>query len=198
MSTHKKQHSVIFMRAWLITIIGQCQVKALNTELTIAWFYKAVMRFMTSPNAPPSSLLIEFITQNDIHDHLEAGYSPGRVRQRLMAQIHFSHTTYCLQFWPSYTPLLSTSCASRRARGKFDRTKWPSSKRCRDDAVVSSADPVHRSLSEVNRSGADVQVVSCHRYLVVFHCFVEQLSVFHTSGLIFSKSSTSISIAMAS
>ena len=37
------------------------------------------------------------------------------------------------------------------------------------------------------RSGADVQVVSCHRYLVVFHPFVEQLTVFHTS-----ESSTSM------
>ena len=33
---------------------------------------------------------------------------------------------------------------------------------------------VHESASEVNRSGRDAQVVSCHRYLV-FHPFVEQL-----------------------
>ena len=34
---------------------------------------------------------------------------------------------------------------------------------------------VHESASEVNRSGGDAQVVSCHRYgyLVVFHPFVE-------------------------
>ena len=88
MSTHKKQHSVIFMRAWLITIIGQCQVKSLNTELTIAWFYKAVVRFMTNPNAPSSSLLIEFITQNDIHDHLEAGYPYISIVNPLRTYIH--------------------------------------------------------------------------------------------------------------
>ena len=35
----------------------------------------------------------------------------------------------------------------------------------------------YESTSEVNRSGGDVQVVSCHRYLVVFHPFVEQLTV---------------------
>ena len=36
---------------------------------------------------------------------------------------------------------------------------------------------VHGSASKVMRSGDDAQVVSCHRYLVVFHPFVEQLTV---------------------
>ena len=48
---------------------------------------------------------------------------------------------------------------------------------------------VHESASEVNRSSDDTQVVSCHRYLVVFHPFVEQLTVFHTSELVLSSSS---------
>ena len=48
---------------------------------------------------------------------------------------------------------------------------------------------VHESASEVNRWGGDAQVVSCHRYLVVFHPFVEQLTVFHTSGLVLASSS---------
>ena len=39
----------------------------------------------------------------------------------------------------------------------------------------SSAYPVHGSTSEVNRSGADAQVVSCHSYLVIIHTFVKQL-----------------------
>ena len=45
---------------------------------------------------------------------------------------------------------------------------------------------VHESASKVNRSGGDAQVVFCHRY-VVFHPFVEQLTVFHTSrsGVVF-------------
>ena len=48
---------------------------------------------------------------------------------------------------------------------------------------------IHESASEVNRSGGDAQVVSYHRYLVVFHPFVEQLiTVFHTSGLASSAS----------
>ena len=34
-SAPKKQHLIIFMRALLTTIIGQCQVKALNTKLAI-------------------------------------------------------------------------------------------------------------------------------------------------------------------
>ena len=49
---------------------------------------------------------------------------------------------------------------------------------------------VHESASKVNRSGGDAQVVSCHRYLVVFHPFVEQLTVFHTFGLVLASSST--------
>ena len=40
------------------------------------------------------------------------------------------------------------------------------------------------SASEVNRSSGDAQVVSHHRYLVVFHPFVEQLTVFYTSELV--------------
>ncbi len=42
-------------------------------------------------------------------------------------------------------------------------------RRCR--AVLCPS--VHGLASEVNRSGYDAQVVSCHRYLVVFHPFVE-------------------------
>ena len=38
---------------------------------------------------------------------------------------------------------------------------------------------IHESASEVNHLGGDAQVVSCHHYLVVFHPFVEQLTVFH-------------------
>ena len=48
---------------------------------------------------------------------------------------------------------------------------------------------VHKSVSGVNRSGGDVQVVSRHHYLVVFHPFVEQSTIFHTSGLILALSS---------
>jgi len=48
---------------------------------------------------------------------------------------------------------------------------------------------VHKSASEVNHSGGDVQVISCHHYLDVFHPFVEQLTVFHTSGLVLASSS---------
>ena len=37
-------------------------------------------------------------------------------------------------------------------------------------------DAVHGPVSEVNCSGADVQVISCNCYLVVFHLFVEHLA----------------------
>ena len=49
--------------------------------------------------------------------------------------------------------------------------------------------PLHGSASEVNSSSADAQVVSCHHYLVIFHPFVEQLTIFHTSGLVLASSS---------
>ena len=55
--------------------------------------------------------------------------------------------------------------------------------------MLSSVSPVHVSRSEVNCSVADAQVVSCYRYLVVFHPFVEQLTAFHTSGLVLPSSS---------
>ena len=48
---------------------------------------------------------------------------------------------------------------------------------------------VHESASEINHSGGDAQVVSRHCYLVVFHLFVEQLTVFHTFGLVLASSS---------
>ena len=103
-STPKKQHLMIFMRVLLTTIIGQCPVKALNTKLAIGCLYKAVMRFTTSLKAP--KWLMIFIAHNDIHGSLEEGYSPGRIRERLRAQIHFSHTSYSLQI-PALTRTLS-------------------------------------------------------------------------------------------
>ena len=57
-----------------------------------------------------------------------------------------------------------------------------------DDAVLSSGYPVHGPASEVNRSGADARIVSCHGYLV-FHPFVEQLTIFYISGLVLASSS---------
>ena len=61
-----------------------------------------------------------------------------------------------------------------------------------------------QSANKVNRSGADVQVISCIVcYLVIFHPFVEQLTVFHTEGYIWIRSGVLLdlhvtSIAMAS
>ena len=43
----------------------------------------------------------------------------------------------------------------------------------------------HSWVSEqVNHSGADVQVVPCHCYPVVFHPIVQQLPVLYISGLV--------------
>ena len=39
---------------------------------------------------------------NDIHEGHIASYSPDSVRQRLRAQIHFSHTNDCPQIWHSH------------------------------------------------------------------------------------------------
>ena len=46
---------------------------------------------------------------------------------------------------------------------------------------------VHKSVSEVNCLGGDTQVVSRYHYLV-FRPFVEQLTVFHTTGLVLALS----------
>ena len=65
----------------------------------------------------------------------------------------------------------------------METSKWRSSKRWWRAVLRLS---VHESASEVHRSGGDPQVISC---LVVFHPFVEQLTVFHTSGLVLALSS---------
>ena len=56
--------------------------------------------------------------------------------------------------------------------------------KCGQDAYLANG-----SASEANQLGADAQVVSCHGYLVGFHPFVEQLTVFYTSGLALALSS---------
>ena len=76
--------------------------------------------------------------------------------------------------------------SSREAHGKFEMAKLEAlARQC--CAVLRLS--VHNSASEVNRSSGDTQVVSRHRYLVIFHPFVEQLTVFHTSGLVLVSSS---------
>ena len=59
-----------------------------------------------------------------------------------------------------------------------ESAKW------RNMVILSSAYPTHQSVSEVNCSDADTQVISCHCHLVIFHLFVEKLTVFCISGLI--------------
>ena len=58
LSEHKKQHLMIFMRALLTTTIGQCQVRAWNTELATVGLNEPVMRLMTSSNVPNRSQLL--------------------------------------------------------------------------------------------------------------------------------------------
>ena len=55
----------------------------------------------------------------------------------------------------------------------------------------------HRSASEVNRSGADAQVIPCHSYPVIFHPIIDQLTVFYISGLILLSSKSSVAILMS-
>ena len=95
--------------------------------------------------------------------------------------LHVEGRNYVLQKFIKVNTCVS--CASHRAQGKFGQTKWRSSKRSRDDAMLSSTSPIHGSATKVNCSGADVQVVSFH---LAFHPFVEQLTVFWIhSGVIF-------------
>ena len=87
----------------------------------------------------------------------------------------------------SITPILLNqayayvSGASCRAHGKIEMAKLVALARRRHALL-------HESANEVNRSGGDEQVISCHCYLV-FHLYVEQLTVFQTPGLILASSS---------
>ena len=54
-----------------------------------------------------------------------------------------------------------------------ESSKWQSM------VVLSYAYPAHQSVSEVNCSDADTQVISCHCYLVIFRLFVDQLTVIY-------------------
>ena len=76
----------------------------------------------------------------------------------------------------TYWVYACASGASRGAHGKFKMAKLKAQSR-RHRAVLRLS--IHKSASKVNRSGGDAHVVSCHRYLVIFHPFVEQLTVFH-------------------
>ena len=81
-----------------------------------------------------------------------------------------------------------------------ESSKWRSSKRERRRRAVLRLSVHAGSASEVNRSVDDAQVVSRHR-LSCLSSFVEQLTFFHTSGLILASSqsisSTSISMLCA-
>ena len=80
-----------------------------------------------------------------------------------------------------------------------ESSKWRSSKRERRRCAVLRLS-VHGSASEVDRSVDDAQVVSRHR-LSCLSSFVEQLTFFHTSGLVLASSqsisSTSVSMLCA-
>ena len=113
-----------------------------------------------------------------------------QIHKKFSYQIGRTDTNTDIHSWLYQLVYTCASCASRGARRKFEMATLKAlSRRCR--AVLrGSVYPVHGSASEVNCSSADAQVVSCHRYLVVSHPFVEQLTVFHTSGLVLLSSST--------
>ena len=76
----------------------------------------------------------------------------------------------------TYKVYACTSGASPGAHGKFKMAKLEALARQHHAVLCLS---IHDSTSKVNRLGGDVQVISCHHYLVVFHPFVEQLTFFH-------------------
>ena len=81
------------------------------------------------------------------------------------------------------------SCIRDLDKQLFNITRYTHTHQVPHTEHMESSKSVHESASEVNRSCGDTQVVSCHRYLVVFHPFVEQLTVFHTSRLVLASSS---------
>ena len=84
-------------------------------------------------------------------------------------------------FTHSPAPLPHFHCLSCRIPCLTPSTSALESPYC--DAMLSSAYPIHGSANEVNCSGADAQVISCHCYPVVFDPFVEQLTVFRGLAL---------------
>ena len=85
--------------------------------------------------------------------------------QQIVCMIYYSCTVVFILGIRLHTPCIS--CASRQARGKFDRMKWQSAVE-----TTPCTYPVHGSASEVKCSGADTQVVSCHHYFVVYSVHV--------------------------
>ena len=83
-----------------------------------------------------------------------------------MTILAYDYTSKCNHM----TILACASDASHGARGKFEMAKLEVLVRQRHAVLRLS---VHESASKVNRSGGDAQVIYCHRYLVVFHPFVE-------------------------
>ena len=115
---------------------------------------------------------IERIPPNQTWEGFLAGlYIPQFADTQILAII--SAVPIPIHSWLYQLVYACASCASRGARGKFEMAKLEALSR---RAVLFSAYPVHGSASEVNHSSVDAQVVSCHRYLVVFHPFVEQLA----------------------
>ena len=68
-----------------------------------------------------------------------------------------------------HTRYMHVHQASRGAHGKFEMVKLEALARRRHAVLRLSID---ESASEVNCSGGDTPVVSCHGYLVVFHPFL--------------------------
>ena len=89
----------------MITIVGQCPVKALNAELAIAFLHKAVMRFMTSPiHKWYQQLLMRFIANNAFLIPLKwvtakvkldkgLGFNPTSAIQAIASRFQPSHRT---------------------------------------------------------------------------------------------------------
>ena len=84
---------------------------------------------------------------------------------------------------------LRWSCASGASRGahrKFEIAKLKVLARRRHAVLRLS---VHESASEVNRSGGDAQVVSRHRYLVIFRLLLSSYNrfpyIWTRSGIVF-------------
>ena len=105
-----------------------------------------------------------------------------QIHENISYHIGRTNTNTDIHSWLYQLVYACASCASRGA--------WWSSKALLRRRRAVFRHPSHGSASEVNCSSADAQVVSCHRFLVVFHPFVEQLAVFHTSGLVLPSSST--------
>ena len=86
----------------MTTIVGQCRVKALNTELAIPGLYQGCNEIHDQSESP--DLLMRFITHNDIHGSFEEVTAQVRLEKGLGLQSTSATQAIPCRFGPHMDP----------------------------------------------------------------------------------------------